>query len=67
MQTLILIYHSGLYSLYVLDILINDKPTPTVIPPFILNAVEFLSIDRISGAFTKVRQIKIVSVEQDVT
>jgi hypothetical protein len=36
---------------------------PHVIPPFILKAVKYLSIERINDTSTKVRLTKIVSVE----
>ena len=36
-----------------------------VIPPFILKAVKYLSIERICEISTKIRLTKIVSIEQD--
>jgi hypothetical protein len=38
---------------------------PHVIPPFILKAIKYLSIERICEISTKIRLTKIVSVEQD--
>ena len=38
---------------------------PHVIPTFILKAVKYLSIEKISETFTKIRLTKIVSVEQN--
>jgi len=36
---------------------------PYVLPPFLLKPVRYLSIERISETFTKVRLTKIVSIE----